>query len=319
MNAAFLLSTFASVGAALGASSVTGLLLNTSWTFEQQVTALALQGLGNRAAPTVWLYEPVFWTNNASTYWFATTYLPTLGIEVHNASGICALYGALPAGTVTGIAMYDAAKLDATRWMAVTSAGLQNLVPLSDASLASLPCFAGLPVTVDYRDPAAYGWTTDASVYAWGIEHLLPQCDHSRVYSAGHTYNDSQGGVFLGGDPAIDIGLDIAVAGRFFVFNLSPDPKHYPEDAAAWVSLVAAVAATSSDGIPSVYGWAEPEPDMTGSTSQGGGAVLCDGAPNLSFWTHINNGTTPTLPYNRLVTALNRSEHYIAWQTNEVR
>ena len=85
------------------------------------------------------------------------------------------------------------------------------------------------------------------------------------------------------------------------------------------MKLVALVAATAAEGIPSVFGWSEPEPAMTGSTSQGGGAVLCDGAPNLSFWTHVNNGTTPALPYNRLVTALNRSEHYIAWQTNEVR
>lgn len=122
----------------------------------------------------------------------------------------------------------------------------------------------------------------------------------------------------LGGDPAIDIGLDLAVAGRFFVFNLSPDSDHYPADAAAWVELVARVAATATDGIPSVFGWSEPEPAMTGSTSKGGGAVLCDGAPNLSFWTHVNNGTAPVLPYNRLVHALNRSEHYIAWQTNEV-
>jgi hypothetical protein len=80
----------------------------------------------------------------------------------------------------------------------------------------------------------------------------------------------------------------------------------------------ARVAATATDGIPSVFGWSEPEPAMTGSTSKGGGAVLCDGAPNLSFWTHVNNGTAPVLPYNRLVHALNRSEHYIAWQTNEV-
>jgi hypothetical protein len=57
---------------------------------------------------------------------------------------------------------------------------------------------------------------------------------------------------------------------------------------------------------------------MTESTSLGGGAVLCDGAPGLSFWAHIDGGALPSLPYNRLVHTLNRSEHYIAWQTNEV-
>lgn len=111
--------------------------------------------------------------------------------------------------------------------------------------------------------------------------------------------------------------LTLRLRGAFFIFNLSPDSTNYPVDAAAWVALVAAVAATANEGIPSVFGWSEPEPDMTGSTSKGGGTVVCDGAPNLSFWTHVNNGTTPKLPYNRLVTELNRQAHYIAWQTNE--
>lgn len=46
---------------------------------------------------------------------------------------------------------------------------------------------------------------------------------------------------------------------------------------------------------------------MTLSTSLAGGAVLCDGAPNLSFWTHVQPAPGPiTLPYNRLVTTLDR-------------
>jgi hypothetical protein len=64
------------------------------------------------------------------------------------------------------------------------------------------------------------------------------------------------------------------------------------------------------------FGWAEPEPAMTASTSAAGGAVLCDGAPNLSFWTHVNPGPV-TLPYNRRETQLDPTAYYITWQSNE--
>ena len=86
------------------------------------------------------------------------------------------------------------------------------------------------------------------------------------------------------------------------------------------VVLTVVVARTCSQGVPSLYGWAEPEPAMTLSTSLAGGAVLCDGAPNLSFWTHVQPAPGPiTLPYNRLQQTLDRTAYYITWQTNEVR
>ena len=37
---------------------------------------LTAQGLLNRATPTLWLYEPVFWTYPNATYYFAQDYLP---------------------------------------------------------------------------------------------------------------------------------------------------------------------------------------------------------------------------------------------------
>ena len=174
-----------------------GLVLDPSWPFDLQVTVLALQGLANRYAPAVWLYEPVFWTYNLSTEWFADYYLPTQNLTVSNVGSVCELYTALPAGTVRGSAMYDPEILDATRWLAVTSAGLETLLPLSNATLEALPCLAGLPVVVDYRQPGALGWDTNIAAYNWGMEHLLPRCNPSRVYSAGHTYNDSTGGVWV--------------------------------------------------------------------------------------------------------------------------
>lgn len=55
---------------------------------------------------------------------------------------------------------------------------------------------------------------------------------------------------------------------------------------------------------------------MTAATSRGGGAVLCDAAPNLSFWTHIS-ANAPTLPYHATNTPLDPNRAYITWQSNE--
>jgi hypothetical protein len=188
---------------ALGACSITssiaatGLALDPSWPFDLQITTLALQGLANRASPAVWLYEPVFWTSNSSTEWFAANYFPSRNISVSSVNSICELYAALPKGTVVGTAMYDANALDASRWLAITVSGLDSLVPLSNETLAALPCLSGLPIKTDYRNPKALGWTTNIVAYEWAMTHLLPRCDPSRVYSAGHSYNDSTGGVWV--------------------------------------------------------------------------------------------------------------------------
>jgi hypothetical protein len=179
------------------AASALGLVLDTSWPFDLQIAVLSLQGLANRGSPALWLYEPVFWTYNVSTEWFAENYLPSQNITVKTVDSICSVYSSLPAGTVRGVAMFDAEALDATRWLAVTASGLDDLIPLSNATLAALPCLAHLPVVVDYRNPQALGWSTNIGAYEWGMGQLLPRCDPSRVYSAGHSYNDSTGGVWV--------------------------------------------------------------------------------------------------------------------------
>jgi len=230
----------------------------------------------------------------------------------------CALAAATgllaPGGAARGVALYDDAALDSTRWLAVTASALDSLLPATRTMRAALPCLAALPVVTDFSSPAALGFATNVGAYEWGRVHLLPRCSRDKLYSAGVSFRDATEDVYNGADPAIDIGLDGAVALKMFVFNLSPDTQKFAAHAAEFQKLVAALRGPTT--VPSVYGWAEPEPDMTLATSLGGGAVMCDAAPNLSFWLNVA-ARPPTLPYHAAAPALERDALYVVFQTNE--
>ena len=311
--------------------------------YDVQIATVALQGLANRAAARLFFDTPVFWSSNTSQRHFRDAYLsePPFRIAFQPVSApaagglLCALLAALPAATVAGVALYDGAALDASRWLAVTSSALQALLPvtramLADAALAA--CLAPLPVVVDYSSPAARGGAApNVAAVAWAMRALRPACDATSAYSAGHSYTDAVETVDVGGDPAIDIGLDLAIARRLFVYNLSPDESKYPAHAAQWEAVIASLAGGGADDdVPSLLGWAEPEPAMTMSTTKAGGAVVCDGAPNLSFWAALAleraggggagaaaAAAAAPLPYHRSEAALDRTQCYVAVQSNE--
>jgi hypothetical protein len=274
--AAALLALALARGASAAPAFTYTLLKNAST--NDRALLLTAQGLLNRATPTLWLFEPVFSTAPLATYWYPPNYLtpvkdysftPLDGVDF---CGLAAATGLLD--LVHGVALYDDAALDATRWLAVTASALDGLLPATKKMRAAMPCLASLPVGADFSAPAALGFATNVGAYEWGRVHLLPRCSGDKLYSAGVSFVDASEAVYNGADPAIDIGLDGAVALRMFIFNLSPDTKKFAAHAAEFQKLVAALRTPTI--VPSVYGWAEPEPDMTMATSLGGGAVMCD-------------------------------------------
>lgn len=332
MARAALFAAVAATAAAAAAPASTG---NPAWIWQLplnasvnlQATALTAQGLLNRASAQVWLDVPLFWFSPNSTRWFPSEYLgPVKGYTFTNVTGsLCDLLAATgliaPGGLVSGVALYNETALDATRWLAVTAAALDGLLPLSvnDRSDGNFTCLASLPVKVDYSDPAALGWSDPVAAYQWAQGALLPRCNQSSLFSAGQSWVDATGATYNGHDPAILIGLDGAVAAQppMLVFNLSPDTTNYPEQAAQFQALVAAVRNNGTTLVPSLYGWAEPEPMMTWSTSKGGGSVLCDAAPNLSFWNRVAS-SFPALPYHsNSAIQLQKDRVYLTFQSNE--
>lgn len=154
------------------------------------------------------------------------------------------------------------------------------------------------------------------------MAHLLPSCSADRAYSGGHSYTDDYESVNLGSDAAIDIGLDLAVAQKMYVFNLSPNGVRYPPHAAAFAAIVAALRARTQAtgdayGIPSIFGWGEPEDDFTGVASANGAAVVCDAAPNLSLWARVALEAPVHLPFFASGEPLDASAYYLAFQANE--
>jgi hypothetical protein len=288
-------------------------------------------------------YEP-------STSWFLNNWF---NIDAFNMSfiplnGTCTLIDTF-ASQFTGLAIYNATELDATRWMAVTTAGSRSYLPVS-AELLTDPDFACLknyPVKLDFRSHFA----TNLDAYQWALDILMEGCNHSLVYSAGYSYTDSTESVFIGGDPAIDIGIgklstpfttlftviarillcltyiatlpvlaDFAVANRAFVFNLSPANSSFIMGNITYPGWPAQAAMFSrvllyAQNMTWVYGWAEPETAFATVVTAGGCIIVCDGAPNLSWWSRV---PVIRLPWPQPTSGQPlEDKFYMSFQTNE--
>ena len=225
------------------------------------------------------------------------------------ASGHCGLGGLLQAtcGAVNGSVLYDGegAEPDATRYVALTLCGLESLLPVTPALRAAHPLLKALPVVHDLRGR----FKTNGAAYDFAFEHLMPRVNRSVGWSAGRSHVDDAGfNVWQGSPPEMPLlGLDIAIARSGFMFNLSPNSTGCsdkavqchgsPQEAALFDKVMAGLNGTAFLGaggdtaaehpLPSIYGWTEAESAYTIRVSQGGGVVLCSGAPNLSFWAYL--------------------------------
>jgi hypothetical protein len=178
---------------------------------------------------------------------------------------------------IKGAVLYDP-KLDATRWLAVTLAGLEDLLPLTPAQRKDVPW------PIEVRHDLRRRWSNGPDAYAWAIRNLLPRCDRTVAYNAGHSHDR----IDLGSDPGVILALDYAVSRRGFVFNLSPaagPDKYfnrkvpgYPEDVRVFRKILSRLKAPAA-----VYGWAEPEWTMTTLLNRHDHYLMCGREPNLSF------------------------------------
>lgn len=216
---------------------------------------------------------------------------------------------------INGLVVYDST-LDASRYVALTIAGLENLLAVSVAQMKGE--IANLPVKHDLRGQFASG----VEAYEWAIKELRPRCSDAICYSAGQSHDD----VNLGHDNGIILALDYAIAHHGFVFNLSPCPepatydyekehvKGHPED----VRLMEAIFATYK-APAKVYGWNEPEWKFTSRISKHGHMLMCGKGANLSFHQHVPAELTTfrqaaeTNPKPRKIA----DKYYLAFMTNE--
>eukprot|EP01113_Clastostelium_recurvatum_P033518 TRINITY_DN4435_c0_g1_i4.p1 TRINITY_DN4435_c0_g1~~TRINITY_DN4435_c0_g1_i4.p1 ORF type:complete len:645 (-),score=159.00 TRINITY_DN4435_c0_g1_i4:29-1963(-) len=287
--------------------------LPTNASLDEQTVLLAVQGIANKAAPTLYYIEPVFWSNPTSTMQFKDYFTSSYNFTFIPINGsVCDVVTSFKR-SLKGLVVFDP-NIDATRYLALTIAGLDSVLPVNANMMSSMPCLGGLPVVKDFRGQ----FSANLDAVQWGIDTLLPLCSPSSVYSAGQSHDD----IFMGGDPAIFIGVDHAVRDRMFVFNLSPTNESFsiggktypghPADAHMWDKVMQSFKAP----LINVFGWAEPEPAFAMRVSLAGNIILCDGAPNLSFWAGIG-GPAPKLPMHTTDVKFDSSKYYFFMQTNE--
>jgi hypothetical protein len=250
--------------------------------------------------------------------------------------GLLAVLG----GAAKGVVMYGtptdgSGDPDGSRYVALTLCGLEGLLPVTSALRAKHPALAALPVTHDLRGK----FNSSFSAYSWSLQQLMPRVNQSAGWSGGRSHTGDDGTfIWQGGPPELGLlGLDLAVARRAFMFNLSPNATLAPSEARQFdvvmaglngSAAAAAAAAPPLDPtrpLPAIYGWTEPESEYTVRVSRGGGYVVCSEAPNLSFWAYLQSSASLTGRFGEAARAaapappppLQPGKVYVTFQTNE--
>ncbi|MBC7329496.1 hypothetical protein H5T88_03970 [bacterium] len=284
--------------------------------YDHQLLLFSLQGIVNKKGPRLFYdTKELFWQWRPSDEKWMEYYAKKKGFNFRKIESLKELLN-LFKNDIKGLAVYDP-NIDATRYIACTYAGLEDLIPVSPSMLEKEPFLKEFPIRRNLLEPKR----SNKEWWEWAIANLLPLCNRKMVYSAGHSHDD----INLGGDPGIIIGLDFAVSKRMFVFNLSPADKPssiygtpipgYPEDAKLFGEIM-----DKLDKPAGVWGWAEPEGDFAVRVSSHNNYVMCCGAPNLSFHSKapLSKGFKFLQSYKfTLSNTKLEKKYYIAFVTNE--
>jgi len=259
---------------------------------EERITALAFQGLVNRAGARLfrkakfwnWPAADEFWMEYLESkkgFLFAET--PTIQDMVAKFDGV-----------VGGLVVWDA-EITQSRWAAANLAALSDLLPVSPESAELYP---GLPVIEDLRGRFA----SDIECARWSASELLPQCNPMMGFSIENTWSGC----------TID-SLDWAVQNKAFIYCLSHGGDKKDE-----TELMHEVLSRIGPCAP-IFGWGEPEEHYCRSISAHDNYVMCAEAPNLSFWTHVTCERTSWTQRARKHPSEFKLEdkHYVALCTSE--
>ena len=283
-----------------------------------------MAGLANRDTPSLWLNASAAgWSNGAPVNW------PLPGADAHwlhyleqskgigfdraKDAALCTILADPRVGKqVKGVITYESsAQLDALQYAAVSAGGLLDAIPATPAMLKRHACLDVLPVLLTI--PAATTFTDNLAVYAWMIKELLPQSSTKVMVGACKSWANYTCGW---SDPLGAAAIDLAIAARGMVVNLSPDTATHPEQAKVFSTMVAHL-----DPLAAFSGWAEPESAMVSLLSAKNGVVVC-GAPNLSFLRAVKV-VASKLPTHRTPCAdspapLDKGKIYVTFMSNEV-
>jgi len=173
--------------------------------YEHRCLVEALQGIVNRAGPKLYLTTP-------RDPW-PEIYQEKYGIrweEYEDLAEVLRLFAAY----LKGLVLYDEA-VDGTRYVALTLAGIDDLLPVSSEILHELqPLFHRLGLKPCYELRGRF--ENSVAAYQWALEEVMPRAN--RQYA--HAVNGEADGIKIGCGPFA--WFDWVVGKRGFIFNLSP-------------------------------------------------------------------------------------------------
>lgn len=211
--------------------------------WEERTTAECLQGLVNRDSATLFLGRP----DDEWLEIYAADYGLPQPVVLGSLREVLERY----ASAAKGLVVYDAS-MDGTRYVAVTIAGIEDLLPVADPEMAE---GLGLPVVHDLRGR----FESTMAAYDWALAEVMPRCNRRLAHAVDGTCD----GVVTG--LCNMTGFDWQVANRGFVFNLTPMEEVKPsygdapvggnaEHAAMYRRILAALEAPAE-----INGYGEPE------------------------------------------------------------
>lgn len=221
------------------------------------------------------------------------------------------------AGTIRGSVRYESDGYSI--FVALTIAGLENLVPVSATLAAKYSCLASLRVV-----QTVHNFTDEFAATEWAINNLLPRTSRTVLWNA-DMYNNN----VPGGGATTLMSVSYPISERAFIMNLCPlwkcdsvechhptSRKATPHETELYIRIV-----SSREELVSVFGWSDPEHAFTNITSHAGGVVFCSfRTSNLAFWAAISKlrATKPLpLPQHDRGIPLDRTKTYLVFETNE--
>jgi len=161
------------------------------------------------------------------------------------------------------------------------------------AAPVRVPCFDGLKVVEDLRGR----FKTTQEAFDWSMQEFMP--GSSKRYCFHMHWNWAH-----------DVGLDLAVAADMFVFR---DP--FKETKTGWNVAPPRMRSAMAKMQQPAYmlGWRDSEWINVAQLSSVGGAMLCAGAPNLSFLRHIRPAKPVVMPKARCTSGPLKEKYYVAF------
>ena len=176
--------------------------------YDQRNLVDTLQGLVNRKGPRLLQGYSGYWSDGSWNTKWASIYEKEYGLKFKKISGLMNLLQEFR-GDYNGLVVYDPA-IDGTRCVAMTIAGIENLLPVNDPT--TYVSELGLSIVHDLRGQ----FSNSVEAYAWALKNVMPRCNRRFAHTPAGGRNVD--GLYLGwGFEA----FDYCVMNKGFIFNLT--------------------------------------------------------------------------------------------------